>query len=843
MRRANAALAIAVAALAACSVLAVTSRARQSHPRTGAAITLPGADGGGVLLHSGWRISPAGRHSPFGDMLLGGAISPDGRTLAIANCGYGAHALNLLDVASEKTIATLRVPKAWRGIAWTPDSRGLYMSAGPANPLCDVYRFRSVNGGEWQRGEGIRLATPASLDRCVAGLALSRDGSRLYALNMPDGRLYVLDSASGKELSHVEVGLRPAACALAPGGDALHVANWGGGEVVTVALAGPGAPRVSARIRTPPHPNDIAVGAGARLYVSCGNANTVAVLDAGRGRQVEAICVALSPRAPVGTTPNALALSPDRRTLYVANADNNSVCVVDVADRPAPRDGDHHDELPSGRGPAPSRVLGFIPTGWYPSAVCVTPPGDRIIVCSGKGMGTRSNPARVPINPIVPAGFEYIARQLSGMVSFVDRPSLTALARYTREVVGNTPYRDELIGRAAARRETAVPARVGEHSPIRYVLYIIKENRTYDQLFGDVPRGNGDPSLCLFGREVTPNHHALAEQFVLLDNLYCNGEVSQDGHPWSTAAYVTDFTQRSWVLGYSGKGRLPGGNELTDSSGGFIWEACRRRGLSVRSYGEYSGHPSLEGNESLAYVGKAGPGSAPPGRDTDRADVFIREFREFERTGKVPRFIVISLGEDHTRGTAPGANTPKACVASNDLALGRIVEAVSRSRIWKECAILVIEDDAQNGPDHVDAHRTAGLLIGPYVRRGHLDSTMYTTTSMLRTMELILGLPPLSQYDAGAAPMYASFTTRADLTPYTALPARIDLEARNLASAYGAAQSARMDWSEYDRIDEDALNRILWHSIKGADAPYPAPVRSATTAVRLAAAARASEGR
>jgi DNA-binding beta-propeller fold protein YncE len=488
-----------------------------------------------------------------------------------------------------------------------------------------------------------------------------------------------------------------------------------------------------------------------------------------------------------------------------------------------------------------SLVAGFIPSGWYPSAVAVNSDGTKLVIGSGKGTGTGANPAKLPISQVAPSGFAHMGRQLTGLISFVDVPNEEQLDKYTRQVQANTPYRDSQLAGVDFSRETAIPRKIGDPSPIKHVLYIIKENRTYDQVFGDMGKGNGDPNLCLFGKDVTPNHHALAEQFVLLDNLYCSGEVSADGHPWSTSAYATDFTQRSWVLSYSGHGGTDHSDSVADPKGGYIWDACNRKGLSYRSYGEYvyasssesapeqkvAGAKGLIGHGSPKWVGIGRPKGSPAMRDTEKADVFIDEFKEFEKKGEIPRFMIMSLGENHTEGTRPGAFTPKSHVASNDVALGKIVEAISHSSAWKEFAIFVIEDDAQNGPDHVDSHRTCGLLISPYVRRRSLDSTMYSTASMLRTMELILGLNPLTQYDAAATPMPASFSTRADLTPFTLVPARISLNDRNGQTAYGSRQSAKMDFSEYDRIDEDQLNRILWHSIKGVNTPLPAPTRRA----------------
>jgi hypothetical protein len=475
-------------------------------------------------------------------------------------------------------------------------------------------------------------------------------------------------------------------------------------------------------------------------------------------------------------------------------------------------------------------VRGFLPTGWYPTAVAVSPDGQRLFIGSGKGLGIGPNAQTDAIDPDYPKGYPYVATLLGGLVSTVAVPDARQLEHYTRQVIANTPYRDEIVERPARAPRPGshpIPSRLGDPSPIKHVLYIIKENRTYDQVLGDFkdhrgkPRGNGDPKLTLFGEEVTPNHHALAREFVLLDNFYCDGEVSVDGHHWSNGAYVPDFMGRTWPQQYSGKGTPALTEALADTPAGRLWDQCEKKGLSYRTY--YY-HTKARMSEAWARARAAGR------RDYDYVDIFLDEFRAFEKAGTMPRLMVMALSENHTRGATPGAFTPKACVASNDLALGKIVETISRSRYWKEFAIFVLEDDAQNGPDHVDAHRTVALVISPYTRRRHLDSTFYTTASMLRTIELILGLPPMSQYDAAAPPMYASFTSKPDQTPYTCQPARIDLQAKNSPTTYGAQRSLAFDFSEPDLLteeDEDALNRILWHSIKGAETPYPGVVRRA----------------
>jgi hypothetical protein len=501
--------------------------------------------------------------------------------------------------------------------------------------------------------------------------------------------------------------------------------------------------------------------------------------------------------------------------------------------------------------PSQSQVKGFIPSGWYPTALALAPDGKRLLIGVGKGNQTRPNAiskANIPeqsqagpaaARPARP--FQYIGTTLSGSLSIVPLPDDKTLALYTETVYKNCPYSDKLLTDAPYPEKTAVPSRVGDPSPIKYVLYIIKENRTYDQVFGDLPRGNGEPSLVMFGRDVTPNHHKLAEEFVLLDNLYCNGHVSADGHPWSTMAYNTDYIARNWALTYSGRAGIHDDDDgdLANAPSGYLWDACARAGLPYRSYGEYGRRVSQpDGSFKIdgavpGLVGHMSPdfGASKPGgvrtRDPDRADTFIREFREFEKNNTLPRFMVMSLGEDHTTGTRPGTFTPRACVASNDVALGRIVDAISHSKFWPEIAIFVIEDDAQNGPDHVDAHRTVGLVISPYTKRKHLDSNQYSTVSMIRTIELILGLPPLSQFDAAARPMSASFTSKPDLTPYLPDPPHIDLNEINAQTAYGADRSSKMNFDEYDKIDDFELNEILWRAVKGKDSPLPPAVRRA----------------
>ena len=393
----------------------------------------------------------------------------------------------------------------------------------------------------------------------------------------------------------------------------------------------------------------------------------------------------------------------------------------------------------------------------------------------------------------------------------------------------------QLLAEARAPKQPSViPSKVGKGSPIKHVIYVLQENRTFDQVMGDMGKGNCDPRLTIFGREVTPNRHAIADQFVLLDNLYCDAEVSENGHAWSAAAYATDFVEKHWPVNYGGKSEGPYTDAKTPHSG-YIWDQCKKKGLTYRNYGECasrvstgqkmeSNMPGLQGHIAPDYLGWGA-------RDYENATAFIKEFDEYEANydstdpeKRLPNFIFISLPEDHTRGTSPGAPTPRAAEASSDYGLGLIVDRISHSRYWPELALMTIEDDAQDGADHVDARRTVGLVVSPYCRRGIVDSTFYTTSAMLRTIELLLGLPPMSQFDASGNPMYASFSDTPDLTPYTHIKPIIDIQEQNIATASGARESMAMDFSGPDRTPMLDLNEIIWKSVKGADAPMPLPV-------------------
>jgi DNA-binding beta-propeller fold protein YncE len=775
-------------------------------------------------LPNGWRISPAGEHLTVGDLPLAMAQSPDGKQLAVVNGGYAKPTISLIDLDGFRVAATIPLEGAWAGLAWAPSGDRIYQAAGNENAIDELKR---VNGS-WERAGKISLGSPLA-ESFLGGLALTSAEKRLFVVDPLGQTLTAVDLTARRVEKTVHLPEEPYTCLLDRDEKTLFVSLWGGAKV---ALLDSETLDIVAEIPVGEHPNAMSLSRdGARLFVACANTNSVWAIDVAARKAQEQISVAMFPNAPEGATPNGLGISPDGRTLLVANADNNAVAVVDI------------------ERPGAGRVQGYIPAGWYPTAAQFTKDGRRILILSGKGLSSRANP-RGP-QPGHKSS-QYIGEILVGAVSILPAPSADQLALYTKTVYTLTPYRDS--ARLAPERAPAgspIPQRVGGRSPIHHVFYIIRENRTYDQILGDIAAGNGDPSLCLFGEEVTPNAHALAREFVLADNFFVNAEVSHDGHSFSTAAYATDVTVKVWPILYADRGgqyisegggpdRNPYGN-VSAPSVGYIWDACRRGGVSLRDYGEFA----VAGGDEAPVDGAGKPpylGSVPGIRgfvcpdyppfdltipDGHRVDVWLAEFRKFEEDGKLPRLSIIRLGNDHTQGTKSGVSTPRAMIAENDLALGRLIEAISKSRYWKDSAIFVLEDDAQNGPDHVDAHRSVLLVASPYTRRGSVDSTLYTTCGVLRTIELLLGLPPMSQCDAAATPLYNAFQKSPDLRPFRHREARVSIAERNETHAPGSAASARMDFSRPDRAPERELNEILWKSVKGASSQMPPPVHAA----------------
>jgi YVTN family beta-propeller protein len=765
---------------------------------------------GSFLIPTGQRLTPAGKHIEVNDRPLGMVLSPDGSRLAVVTgSNFAPRALHIIDAASTRVLHSLPVGDSFVGVAFSADGRSLYVGGGASH---EVKVFRD---GAPQESFAIPGSAPSGL---------SLHGSTLYvALNLKHAVAAIdLDT---RRIVEIPVGMHPYTTAVAAG--KVYVSNWAGrrarpgdttdelyrivvdprtGIPSTGTLSVVRGTSVVKDIDVGLHPSALAVSpSGDRVYAANANSDTVSVIDTNSDAVVETISTRPGTKAPIGSSPNALAVSRDGKTLFVANGANNALAVVDVAARPA-------------------RVRGFVPTGWYPTAIAVPAKGRQIWTASGYGFGS--------IAPTAPERGGRSYRDRVGIVSLVDVPEGRELARATEQVLAN----NRLVS-SGVRPDPKhpVPMNIGKASPIRHVFYIIKENRTYDQLLGDLPQGNGDPSLVQFGREITPNHHALAEQFVLLDNFYTPADQSALGHRWCTQGYASD-----WLFKY-GNGRNDQ-NPMLYAPNEFIWDNAKAQGVSVHSFGErgvnvitpkgasfidilkgrgvsIKPHTYIAGLKDVFDPEYPAYGGVVP--DQYRADVFLRRFRQWEKDGNLPRLVIMLLPNDHTNGTSPGLPTPRAAVADNDLALGRIVEAISKSRYWKQSAIFVTEDDAQNGYDHVAGHRTIALVVSPWVRRKAVDSHFYTTINLYRTMEQILGLPPRNQFDVAAEPMFTVFTDRPDDAAYTALPNRVPLDELNppLKALRGQARadalaSMQMDFSEPDAAPEQLLNQVIWRATR-----------------------------
>jgi DNA-binding beta-propeller fold protein YncE len=769
---------------------------------------------GSYLLPNGWRLAPAGKHLKVGDMPLNVVQTPDSRYLIVSNNGLLKPSFSIVDIATWTIKNTMQLDDAWNGLVWHPDGTKLYSAGGGQN---NVQEFKYADGVVTRART---FSLPGARGETFAGgLAISRDGKMLYVTRVFAQTVSSIDLVSGQVLKTVPVPAEPFTCLLSADGKFLYVSLWGGARV-QVYFAD--SLQLLEEFSSGEHPSAMQLSQdGLRLFVACSNSASVWVYDLIAREPIEEISMSLFPNAPPTATPNALGLSPDGRTLLVANADTNTIAVVDVSN--------------GGR----SFVDGFIPTGWYPTGAIFSRDGKQIFILSGKGLASMPSSA-------APQGGSSELR-LMGTVSAVPTPDRPALAEYTRKVYAVTAYSDATrLAPANTPIGSPIPRTVGASSPIKYVFYIIRENRTYDQILGDVSRGNGDPTLTLFGRSVTANAHALADSFVLFDNFYVDADVSYDGHAFSTAAYATDVIQKLWQTLYANRGglylgegegfmRTPYGN-VSAPERGYIWDYAGRAGVSVRSYGEFVVHLSRNpaGDVVAAESVPGLRGSVAPSfagfdlaiTDNKRADTWLQEFNAFVENRNLPRLSIVHLGNDHTMGTTPGAPTPRAMIADNDLALGRVVEAISNSPYWKESAIFVVEDDAQSGPDHVDSHRSVLLVASPFARRGFVDHTFYSTSGVLRTMELILGLPPMSYYDAAATPLYNAFQGTPDLAAYRRLSPAVSLDEKNPTTAFGAALSRSLDFSDADLTPEEPLNDVIWRSVKGPNSPMPPPRRS-----------------
>ena len=853
-----AALALAAAGMVGMLAAAANEAATQ--------VTVGRQPDGRIVVPTNQVLDPAGFQVEFPGRPSDLALSPDGSLLAVMS----HKSLVLLRVRDQAIMQTLPVPQGGHtfvGIAWFPDGSAILTSS-TEGVLNHAVLKDSI--ATWDTP----LALPAAgkdedgdeISALPGGLALEPGGNTLYVCLNQANALAVMDLPHARVRMQIPVGVAPYGVVLS--GSKAYVSNWGGrraqpGDATadtagtpavvdpqtgvvstgTVSVIDLAAGKVTAEIPVGLHPCGMTLDRRTgRLFVANANSDTVSVIDTGTDRVMETIAVSPAEALPFGSAPNAVALSPEGLTLYVANGGNNAIAVVQLGTAVNPIS-----------SLSATRITGFIPTGWYPGSVTVSADGKTLFVANVKGVGSLSVPTDRPGSG---GRVPYQVHDHRGSLSLIPVPDARTLADYSRRVAENNRQAYALANlrpRPRSERPVTVPLHQGERSIFEHVIYIIKENRTYDQVLGDMKEGNGDPSLVHYGEEVTPNHHQLAREFVLLDNFYCSGVLSADGHQWTDEALVTDYLEKSFG-GFERSYPYDGGDPLAYASSGFLWDNALRHGRTFRDYGEFvkariepasatwadiwadyqagtrkvtiratTTVDSLRPHLCPTYVGF--PGKV---QDVYRAGEFIKELRQFEAAGKMPNLIVMLLPNDHTAGTRPGIPTPQAMVADNDLALGQIVEAVSRSRFWPRTCIFVVEDDPQAGLDHVDGHRTVAFVISPYSRRRGTDSSNYNQTSMVRTIELMLGLPPMNQFDLSATPMVSCFGEKPDLAPYRALPNRIPLDQMNPPLSalsgkprYWAARSLELPLEEIDEADEDTFNRILWHAAKGYDTPYP----------------------
>ena len=770
-----------------------------------------------VSLPNGWKLSPAGKSFALGDLPLNMAVSNSKKFIAVTNNGVSAHSIMLIDVKSARVIDSIIIPKAWYGLTFSASDQFLYAAAGHDNKIVKyeiaqnklVKKSEIILGAAWPN----RIAP--------AGLTFDAKRQKLYVVTRDNRSLYVIDAKTEKIEKQYGLDGEAYMSVMSADSKELFISCWGCDQVLVFDVE---KQAWKSPIRVGDNPNEMLLSAnGQQLYVCNSNDNTVSVINIQAKKIIETLDVALYPNSPSGSTTNGLALDPIKKILYIANADNNCLAVFDVA------------------RPGKSVSKGFIPVGWFPTNIKFIQ--NKIWVSNGKGNTSLANPYGprpikngeevilhgADIN--APKEVQYIGSMFKGTMSVIPSPSAKDLVVYSKAVYRNasyTPNKSELADKDAPG--FPIPMKMGQKSPIKYVFYVIKENRTYDQVLSDVKGGNGDTTLLLFGRKYTPNQHAIAEKFVLLDNFYVDSEVSADGHMWSMGAYATDYMEKSWPTSYGGKGGGIYGDaekNVVLNKNGYIWDECNRFGVSFRTYGEFvtAGKPTIPVLNNR--FNPSFPSYSLAIMDTTRLRIWKTEFDQMVKENRVPQFNTLRMGNDHTEGLRIGRPTPYAHVADNDYAVGLLIETLSKSPIWNETAVFILEDDAQNGADHVDAHRSTAYVAGGFVKRNYVDHTPYSTSSMLRTMELILGLNPMSQYDAAAMPMWRCFDSEAKPFDFKAIKPNVDLQARNVVRNEWQRRSELFNFDKEDANNDVAFNLVLWHGLKGNAIPFPGPTRAA----------------
>ena len=840
----------------------------------------------GVLLPSDQMIAPLGvRHLVTNGRLLSSALSPDGVDLAALTYEHGVGFLTIMDVATGRIVQQLGTgvagdPKigdgkvAADGPLYSPDGRTLWFPQ-----ATDVVRF--TVGADGHAGSPEVIALPGKRSAALpSGMALSADGRTLYVALNGNDTLGVVDTATGTLTAQIPVGVAPRQVVVA-GGEAfvsdeggrrasrgdftnrsygtLVVADRGTGAaatgVVSVVDLAAGVQRKTIKVGLQPTALYLH---GTTLMVADTGSDSISLIDTSRHRVTQTVNLQPLPGATVGSSPNAIAM-PDDRHILVSDGRDNAIAVFRYA------------------GPGfPVRYAGLIPTDWYPVNVSPDPQLHRIVVTNDKGIGARGAPSSIGLGTVTVTGHN--TYNDTGSVTVFPAPADRQIGELTRRVFVDNGWQRLVEGSPAAAHvpPRAVPARLGQPSTIKHVFLIIKENRTYDQVLGDIGKGDSDPALAQFGAAVTPNQHALSNRFGLFDDFYDVGTLSADGHNWLVQADATDYIEKEFGAFARGYPAL-GDDALAYQRSGFLWTAARRAGRTVSDFGEYAAKIDLPSTgaptwsqwyrDSRILEGKAaGPLPVPVGRyrtssdvpsvnainepdfptfDTDipdqyRADIWLRDFKKSRRSGKLADLTLIALPQDHTNGVSGRDPYPSAMVADNDLAVGRIVDAISHSRFWANSAIFVLEDDSQNGVDHVDGHRAPLWIASPYARRGVVVSTYYTQINLVKTIEQILGIAPMNQMDRAAVPMTDAFTDDPDPTPFTALPNQVPLDygvatAAARSPAVPPAETATyrkwVAWSDeqlaagsaraQDGANPAQHNRLDWYAGTGWRRPYP----------------------
>jgi YVTN family beta-propeller protein len=811
--------------LAVLAVAAVACKSRSPQVET----TVVSQDAaGGDRLPTGARLDPAGVSYQLGPLPLAMALSPDKSRVVVLLNGWREQGIQVVERTSGRVLQKVTLPAVFLGMTFSPDGKSLYVSGGNEDV---IYRFDWANGTATLK-DSIAVAPKVagrSGIRYPGGVAISRDGRTLYVAENLSDSLAVVDLSTRRIVQRLSTEKYPYGVVAGSDGT-VYVSAWNGWTVSAFPTQSDGTLGQGTRIRVGRHPSAMLLNAdGSRLFVASGSTDAIAVVDT-RSQRVIATLNDSSPAPGEGSTPNALALSPDGKRLFVAEADNNAIGIFDLSASTSGISG------PTGN----DALAGRIPTGWYPAGVLAD--ANDLLVINAKGRGTAPNRGHwQPGQPMPPHTPEYTLGQINGTLTIINQPSPSATELQA------------LSNRVAAANGWNSPRQAKNYPPFEHVIYIIKENRTYDQVFGDLSQADGDTSLVFFPRSVSPNHHALAERFGIFDRFFVNAEVSPDGHNWSMAAYVTDYAEKTIPSHYSSRGRsydyqglnrdtIPE-DDVAEPSSGYLWNLAQRAGITYRDYGEFVAEaddpPGASSTVSTVATKKALVGhtnTAYSGWNLDipdqaRADVWIREFQQFVQTGQMPALEILTLPNDHTSGARAGKPTPRAYMADNDLALGRIVEALSKSPFWKNTVVFVLEDDAQDGPDHVDSHRSPLLVISAY-NRGKVLHRFANTTDILATIEDILGLAPMSQFDHFGRPLREIWESTPDLTPYTPLHSSIPLDQKNPPRTALAKASEKLALQKVDMADENLFNRILWASIKG-DAPYPGPTRMSALEAKL----------